>query len=373
MQCQSISSKPSTSPRLLCRRAIAKTPGFGFSIGQKEVSFLRYINRLGDSSRFYQDARLIEDYYSQLKEVESTLEDGSLTPEDQEFYKQEKKEIETAIAEEIERIEDEVIDDYEKDEDSEIDSVILEFRGGAGGEESYLFAEEMMNVYNGYLISKGYSVQSNDKVGSTSKSLSFKAHGNGVYSFIKSESGVHKVIRVPATEAKGRLHSSTISLVVLPSVPFEFVLNDKEVRYEYCRAQGPGGQHVNKTESACRATHIPTGVSVFIQDNREQHKNKLRATEVLRDKIYQIEFQKKKESEKADRKSQIGSGDRSDKIRTYNFQQDRITDHRLNKTVYGISKQLGSGEFFDECIEEIQGREYEEKIEKFYEYISKCD
>lgn len=227
---------------------------------------------------------------------------------------------------------------------------VIELRGACGGTESQLFAEEMKEYFESFIRSKGYAVSSSYD---EAKALRLKVSGNTAYNYIRFEAGVHKVIRVPETESRGRLHSSTIIITILPEVPFNFELNQKELKIEYTRAQGPGGQHVNKTESACKITHEPTGLTVSIQESRYQYQNKEKALEIIKQRVFQYEFDKKKGEDLELRKSQSTSGDRSEKIRTYNFQQDRITDHRLGKTVFGMKKYLNEGLIFEECIEEM--------------------
>ena len=239
---------------------------------------------------------------------------------------------------------------------------IIEFRGGCGGQESSIFGAEMKEIFKAFLRSKG--IQVSEQSDPHSKILKLKAVGSKAYNYIRHESGVHKVIRVPETETKGRLHSSTITLLVLPDVPFNFSLLKSDLKIEFTTAQGPGGQHVNKTESACRITHIPSEISVLIQEYRNQHQNKAKALDFIKEKVYQFEFQKKMEADFAHRKTKMGTGDRSEKIRTYNFQQDRITDHRLHKTVFGMTKYLNSGLIFEECIEEMILNEKADKLKE---------
>lgn len=355
--------------RLQSRRFASSTKSLmDMGLGRKPSLLFAYMNAFDSTSRYYSDKKVLEDLIQQYRDIQASLSVPNLNADDAEFYEAEKTELQQAIKIETDRLELTIIQDQFKSVEDSVEGAIVEFRGGVGGDESHIFAEEMFNFYSGFLGSKGYSVQRKE-VSASSKNMSFKVSSNAAYREIKCDSGVHKVIRVPETETKGRLHSSTISLVVLPDVPFEFNLNEKELKLEYCRSQGPGGQHVNKTESACRVTHLPTGTQVLIQDFREQHKNKMRAIEVLKERLYQLEFEKKREEEKRNRKMQMGSGDRSDKIRTFNFQQDRITDHRLNKTVYGIEKHLATGEFFDECIQQILNDEKEETLKDFYDSL----
>jgi len=339
---------------------------YEFGISKNQIILLNYLASQPITNKFSSEFKVLDELYAQLIELKRQLKDTNLPAEDKEFYENELKETNQLVEEEHERILYDVVETLYVEENDQIDSAIMEFRGGVGGTESTLFAGEMAEYYRHYLIAKGFSVTEENSLQSTSKVIRYKIKGEKIYAIMICESGVHKVIRVPETEAKGRLHSSTISIVVLPDVPLDFKLNEKELRIDYMRAQGPGGQHVNKTESACRITHVPSGVSVLIQEDRSQAKNRSKAMEIIREKLYQIEFEKHEEEQKLKRKGQIGSGDRSDKIRTYNFPQDRITDHRLNKTVFGIVHQLSSGELFDECIAAIQDEQQQSKIDRFY-------
>lgn len=238
----------------------------------------------------------------------------------------EKKEIESQLQGESQRVLQELLSEKKEKSDEIIEGAILEFRSGSGGEEAYLFSQELSTVYKSFLEGKGYKVKEDEDY--TDKKMSkLTVAGETAYDLMLCEAGVHKVIRIPKTESKGRLHSSTAVLVVLPQVPFNFELNMKELDIEFTTSQGPGGQHVNKTESACRITHIPTGIQVCIQKYRVQHQNKLEALNIIKQKIYQVEREKKMEQEMKHRQGQVLTGDRSEKIRTYNFQQDRITDH----------------------------------------------
>lgn len=185
-----------------------------------------------------------------------------------------------------------------------------------------------------------------------------KATGSDIYKRMKCESGVHKVIRIPETEKQGRLHSSTISIVVLPDIEIKLEIKDSELRFDYMRSSGPGGQHVNKTESACRVTHIPTGLAVAIQQERKQEKNKEKALEVLKEKLFEMEMMNQQNQIQNDRKEQMGQSDRSDKIRTYNYPQSRITDHRTSITLYDMDKMM-RGEYMDQLIDA-----YLEKLKK---------
>lgn len=334
-------------------------------VDTNKIRLFAFLSELPLTDKISQESKVFDELFSQILDIYSSLENEKVGTEDHQFYSTELEQTTATIEEEYNRILTSAIEGHFKSEIDDIEGAKLEFRAGVGGAEALLFADEMSHYYSNYLIHKGYKIEFLTGQALGGKVVSFKAKGEGVYKLMIHESGVHKVIRVPETERQGRLHSSTISLVVLPDVPFEFKLNEKELRYDYMRAQGPGGQHVNKTESACRITHVPTGLAVLIQEDRSQAKNRELAFEIIREKLYQLEFDKKMGDEMEKRKTQIGSGDRSDKIRTFNFPQDRITDHRLGKTVFGIKNVLNSGEIFDECIEAMTEIENKKRIADF--------
>ena len=235
-------------------------------------------------------------------------------------------------------------------------NAILEVRAGTGGEEAALFAAELFRMYQRYAALRGWRFEildlSETGLGGC-KEASALISGPDVFARLKFESGVHRVQRVPETEAGGRIHTSAATVAVLPEAEeVDVRIDEKELRIDVFRASGPGGQSVNTTDSAVRITHLPTGLVVIQQDEKSQHKNKAKALKVLRSRLYDLERQARTAQRAADRRSQVGSGDRSERIRTYNFPQGRVTDHRVNLTLYKIDKVM-SGEALDEIIDAI--------------------
>jgi len=232
-------------------------------------------------------------------------------------------------------------------------NIILEVRAGTGGDEAALFAGDLFRMYSRYAQLQGWQVEvmsaSEGEVGGY-KEIIAEVSGRGVYAKMKFESGVHRVQRVPVTEGDGRIHTSAATVAVLPEPEeVDIDIDEKDLRIDVYRASGSGGQHVNKTESAVRITHIPTGVVVAQQDEKSQHKNKARAMQILRARIYEAEREKLDRERAAERKGQVGSGDRSERIRTYNFPQSRVTDHRINLTLHKLD-QIIAGDALDELI-----------------------
>ncbi len=236
-------------------------------------------------------------------------------------------------------------------------NVIVEIRAGAGGDEAALFAAEIYRMYVHYAEGRRWKVETMEveEIGiGGMKSVTFMVTGQGAYSVLKYESGVHRVQRVPETESGGRIHTSTISVAVMPEVDddIDIVIDDKDIRIDVMRASGNGGQCVNTTDSAVRLTHYPTGIVVYSQTEKSQIQNKAKAFALLKAKLYDIEQQQRHDAEAELRRSQIGTGDRSEKIRTYNFPQGRVTDHRINLTLYKLDKVMNGDiqEILDACI-----------------------
>ncbi|NLZ45343.1 MAG: peptide chain release factor 1 [Clostridiales bacterium] len=234
-------------------------------------------------------------------------------------------------------------------------NVIIEIRGGAGGEEAALFANSLYRMYSMYAQTKGWNIEvmnlNETELGGV-KEISFSIEGDGAYSRLKYESGVHRVQRVPETESQGRVHTSTVTVAVLPEADeVELELNDKDLKIDVFRSSGAGGQHVNKTSSAIRITHLPTGMVVECQDERSQHKNKDKAMKVLRSRLFDMKQQAHDSEIASERRSQVGTGDRSERIRTYNYPEGRISDHRIGLTIYRLEGVLNGN--LDEVIDAL--------------------
>ena len=243
-------------------------------------------------------------------------------------------------------------------------NIFVEIRGGAGGEESALFAADLYRMYTMYADKRGWQTEvmskSETELGGY-KEIVFRVAGDKVYSRLKFESGVHRVQRVPETESQGRVHTSTTTVAVLPEAEeVDFYLDPNDLRIDTFRSSGAGGQHINKTSSAIRITHIPTGTVVECQDERSQHKNRDKAMRVLRSRLYEAEVEKQQAAIAADRKSQVGTGDRSERIRTYNFPENRVTDHRIKLTLYKLDQFLNGD--LDEVLDALIAADTAEKL-----------
>ena len=235
-------------------------------------------------------------------------------------------------------------------------NVILEIRAGTGGDEASLFAGDLFRMYERYAAKQGWKVEivtmSEGSMGGF-KEIIAEIRGRGAFAKLKFESGVHRVQRVPDTEASGRIHTSTATVAVLPEAQdLDVAINETDLRIDTLRSGGAGGQHVNKTESAVRITHIPSGIVVMMQEDRSQHRNRAKAMAVLRTRLYDLERQKQDDARAAERRGQVGTGDRSERIRTYNFPQGRVSDHRINLTLYKLP-QIMEGEALGEIIDAL--------------------
>ena len=294
------------------------------------------------------------EYKKSKKDIEDSLE--MLEAESDEEMREMLKEELNGAKERVEKLEDKLKILLLPKDPNDDKNVIVEIRAGAGGDEAALFAAEIYRMYVHYAEGRGWKVETMeaDEIGiGGMKSVTFMITGQGAYSVMKYESGVHRVQRVPETESGGRIHTSTISVAVMPEAEdVDVVIDDKDIRIDVMRASGNGGQCVNTTDSAVRLTHYPTGIVIYSQTEKSQLQNKAKAFALLRAKLYDIEQQKAHDAEAELRKSQIGTGDRSEKIRTYNFPQGRVTDHRIGLTLYKLDKVMDGDiqEIIDACI-----------------------
>ena len=310
------------------------------------------------------DLAPIVDAYKEYKQCKQNIEDSlaMLDEEsDEEMRALAKEELNDSKAR-VEELEDKLKILLLPKDPNDDKNVIVEIRAGAGGEEAALFAAEIYRMNVHYAESRRWKVETleADETGiGGMKSVDFMVSGQGAYSVLKYESGVHRVQRVPETESQGRIQTSTCSVAVMPEAEdVEISIDDKDIRIDVMRASGNGGQCVNTTDSAVRLTHYPTGIVIYSQTEKSQIQNKEKAFALLRTKLYDLELQKKQDAESELRRSQIGTGDRSEKIRTYNFPQGRVTDHRINLTLYKLDKIMNGDiqEILDACIAADQAK-----------------
>ncbi len=305
----------------------------------------------------HSDLTPIVEKYRELKSAQKTVEDDREmleSPQDKEFEGMIRDEM-TEAQSAIERVTDELKILLLPKDPNDDKNVIMEIRGGTGGEEAALFAADLMRMYTMYAETQRWKIDilnSNPTDIGGYKEICFSVEGQGAYSRLKFESGVHRVQRVPETESGGRIHTSAVTVAVLPEAEeVEVEINQNDLRIDVFRAGGPGGQCVNTTDSAVRITHIPTGIVVSCQDEKSQHKNKDKAMKILRSRIYEIMEEQRHKEIADERKSQVGSGDRSERIRTYNYPQSRVTDHRINLTLYKLEQVLNGS--LDEIIDAL--------------------
>ncbi len=305
------------------------------------------------------DLTPIVNTYKEYKKCKQDIED-SLSMLDEESDEEMREMLKEELADarkRVEKLEHELKILLLPKDPNDDKNVIVEIRAGAGGDEAALFAAEIYRMYVHYAEGRHWKVETMEaeEIGiGGMKSVTFMVTGQGAYSVLKYESGVHRVQRVPETESGGRIHTSTISVAVMPEVDedIDIVIDDKDIRIDVMRASGNGGQCVNTTDSAVRLTHYPTGIVVYSQTEKSQIQNKAKAFALLRAKLYDMEQQQRHDAEAELRRSQIGTGDRSEKIRTYNFPQGRVTDHRINLTIYKLDKVMNGDiqEIIDACI-----------------------
>ena len=311
--------------------------------------YMKLSKELGDLSPKAELIKALENSREEMEEALELMGSGDKEMEDlaSEQYAEAK-----ARTEELEK---KLLSELAEKDIRDERSVIMEIRAGTGGEEAALFAAELLKMYRGYAARKGYTVNiidSNETELGGYKELIFEVEGRGAYSRLKFESGVHRVQRVPVTESGGRIHTSAVTVAVLPQAEStDITIDPKDLRIDRYRASGAGGQHINRTDSAIRITHIPTGLVVQCQDERSQYKNKDKAMAVLQSRLWDMERTRQKDELDSERRSQVGSGDRSEKIRTYNFHQGRVTDHRVKLTLYRLEEVLAGD--LDEIIDAL--------------------
>lgn len=301
--------------------------------------------------------------YRAYEQARQTIVDATEMLSDPDMKELAQEELHAAKAEE-KRLEEELKILLLPKDPNDDKNIFVEIRGGAGGEESALFAADLYRMYTMYADKRGWQTEvmsvSETELGGY-KEIVFRVAGDKVYSRLKFESGVHRVQRVPETESQGRVHTSTTTVAVLPEAEeVDFYLDPNDLRIDTFRSSGAGGQHINKTSSAIRVTHIPTGTVVECQDERSQHKNKDKALRVLRSRLYEAEVEKQQAAIAADRKSQVGTGDRSERIRTYNFPENRVSDHRIKLTIYKLDQFLNGD--MDEVLDALIAADTAEKM-----------
>ena len=308
-------------------------------------------------SREYTELKALTDVYKEYREHKKTIEDATSMLEeenDEEMRQMLKNEIVQA-RDELPEIEEKLrLMLLPKDPNDER-NVVLEIRSGAGGDEASLFAADLYRMYYHYAETRGWKTETleyNETGAGGASKITCLIQGNGAYSRMKFESGVHRVQRVPKTESQGRIHTSTATVAIMPEAEeVDVTIDMNDVKFDVFRSSGNGGQSVNTTDSAVRLTHIPTGIVISCQDEKSQLKNKDKALKVLRSRLYDLELKRKQEEESSKRREQIGTGDRSEKIRTYNFPQGRVTDHRIGLSLYKIGEVMNGD--LDDIIEPL--------------------
>ena len=335
--------------RRLCDTAVASDP-------EQSRELMKEVRSIGPIVEKYREYRKTEKAEAEARGI---LEEGA----DRDLKEMAEEEI-AGAREDRERIAEELKVLLLPRDPNDDRNVIVEIRGGAGGEEAALFSGVLYRMYSMYAQAKGWKTEilnANETELGGFKEISFMIAGDGAYSRLKYESGVHRVQRVPETEQQGRIHTSTATVAVLPEVDeVEFELDPNDLKIDTFRSSGAGGQHINKTSSAIRVTHLPTGMVVECQDERSQYKNKDRALKILRSRLYERKQKEQDDKVAAERRSQVGTGDRSERIRTYNYPQGRVTDHRIGLTLYRLEEILNGG--IDEIVDALIAADRAEKL-----------
>jgi peptide chain release factor 1 len=332
--------------------------------GASGAAFVKLSREHAELGPVIETARAYRSVQTQLEETEALIADPATDSEMRAMAEQERADLRTRLTTldrdlKIQLLPRDAADDS---------SAIVDLRAGTGGDEAALFAADLLEMYQRYCGLQGWRTEVMDRTESDLggiKDATLEVNGRGAYAKLKFESGVHRVQRVPATENQGRIHTSAATVAVLPEAEdVDIQINDKDLRIDVYRAQGAGGQHVNKTESAVRITHLPTGIAVAQQTEKSQHKNKAHAMKLLKAKLYDMERQRVDGARAAERKSMVGSGDRSERIRTYNFPQGRVTDHRINLTLYNLTRII-SGDELGEIVDALVAQDQADRLAAF--------
>ncbi|HRN41012.1 MAG TPA: peptide chain release factor 1 [Vicingus sp.] len=325
------------------------------------------MNRYVKLNKEYKELQVIHEVYKKYKNVIGNIESSKeiiKTETDKEFLEMAKAELDDLIQEKNKMDEEIKVLLIPKDEEDS-KNVIVEIRAGTGGDEACIFVGDLFRMYSKYMDKRGWKIEvltMNEGTAGGYKEVSFSVEGDSVYGVLKFESGVHRVQRVPATESQGRVHTSAVTVAVLPEAEeVDIEIRKDDIKRDVFRSSGAGGQHVNTTDSAVRLTHIPTGVVVECQEGRSQIKNAELAMKILRSRLYEAEVIKREKERAAERKSQVSTGDRSAKIRTYNYPQGRITDHRIGLTLYNLGAAMEGD--IDEIINSLKIAENTEKLQ----------
>jgi peptide chain release factor 1 len=324
-------------------------------------AFVRLSREHAELSPVMETARAYRQAQVRLADAEALIADAGVESEIRGMAEEERAELKT----ELERLDHDLRIALLPRDAADDSSAIVEIRAGTGGDEAALFAADLLEMYQRYCGLQGWKTEVMDRTDSDLggiKDATLEVNGRGAYAKLKFESGVHRVQRVPATESQGRIHTSAATVAVLPEAEdVDIQINDKDLRIDVYRAQGAGGQHVNKTESAVRVTHLPTGIAVAQQTEKSQHTNKAHAMKLLKAKLYDLERSRVDGARAAERKSMVGSGDRSERIRTYNFPQGRVTDHRINLTLYNLAR-IVAGDELGEIVDALVAQDQADRL-----------